>query len=256
MTKDAYNGELGRWAGSDGEAYTADDWPTWPNGQPSTTPTWDMAYSETWGPMYDATTSMTDIAYTWPAEGWSEATNYLSSISKANLNTAIRGLSAIVDDNARQIAYTNVLNLIHEEAIFLPLTAKRNTAVVSERLTNFRFNPTEYGTGSVIARLSYAGGPQLEYTSCGVTHQIGATPSRVVTMNQGVTEFMLAMGLADRMVGTAYLDDAIWPQYATAYATVPVLASGYPTEAQIMATSPDFILGSYRSAFRERVGTR
>ena len=71
------------------------------------------------------------------------------------------------------------------------------------------------------------------YTSCGVDHTVNESPSRVVTMTQGVTEFMLAMGLEDKMVGTAYLDDAIWPKYATAYASVPVLSSGYPTEAQI-----------------------
>ena len=74
-------------------------------------------------------------------------------------------------------------------------------------------------------------------------------------MNQGVTEFMLAMGLADKMVGTAYLDDAIWPQYAEAYANITVLSSGYPTEAAIMGTNADFILGSYKSAFREKVCT-
>ena len=46
-------------------------------------------------------------------------------------------------------------------------------------------------------------------------------------MNQGVTEFMLAMGLESRMVGTAYLDDAIWPRYTAEYNAIPVLASGY-----------------------------
>jgi iron complex transport system substrate-binding protein len=29
-------------------------------------------------------------------------------------------------------------------------------------------------------------------------------------MNQGTTEIMLALDLADGMVGTAYLDDYIW----------------------------------------------
>ena len=93
------------------------------------------------------------------------------------------------------------------------------------------------------------------YTSCGVTHTLSTAPSRAVTMNQGVTEMMLAMGLQDRMAGTAYIDDAIWPRYATAYAGVPVLSSSYPTEAQIMGVNADFILGSYRSAFRQRTCT-
>ena len=98
----------------------------------------------------------------------------------------------------------------------------------------------------------------VSYTNCGVTNTLTSSPQRVVTMTQGATEFMLAMGLQDKMVGTAYLDDAIWPRYAAAYNNIPVLASGYPTEAQIMGTNADFILGSFRSAFRERTwaGTR
>lgn len=71
-------------------------------------------------------------------------------------------------------------------------------------------------------------------------------------MNQGATEFLLAMGLEDSMVGTAYLDDYIWPAYEDAYNSIPVLSSGYPNETQIMDQNPDFIIGSYNSAFQQR----
>jgi len=70
-------------------------------------------------------------------------------------------------------------------------------------------------------------------------------------MNQGATEFLLALGLADRMAGTAYLDDSIWPKYAVAYAGIPVLSDAYPDESTLMGANPDFIVGSYNSAFRE-----
>jgi len=90
------------------------------------------------------------------------------------------------------------------------------------------------------------------YTDCGVEHTISAAPTKVVTMNQGVTEFMLAMGLQDHMAGTAYLDDAIWPRYKTQYNAIPVLASGYPTDAEIMAVNADFIMANYNSAFSEK----
>ena len=65
----------------------------------------------------------------------------------------------------------------------------------------------------------------LTYTDCGVSHTIAKAPMKVVTMNQGVTEFMLAMGLQDHMAGTAYLDDYIWPRYEAEYNAIPVLAS-------------------------------
>jgi len=93
----------------------------------------------------------------------------------------------------------------------------------------------------------------ISYTNCGVDNVINAPgPQRVVTMNQGATEFMLSLGLADKMVGTAYLDDYIWPKYSAEYAKIPVLATGYPNETTIMSVDPDFIVGSYNSAFHAR----
>jgi len=92
-------------------------------------------------------------------------------------------------------------------------------------------------------------------SNCGVENTYAASPTRAITMNQGATEFMLAMGLESKMVGTAYIDDAIWPRYAAAYASVPILSSGYPNETHLMAQGPDFIVGSYSSAFRGRYTT-
>jgi iron complex transport system substrate-binding protein len=89
----------------------------------------------------------------------------------------------------------------------------------------------------------------VSYNSCGIDRTVSQSPQRIVTMNQGATELMLALGLADKMVGTAYLDDYIWPKYASAYANIPVLSSSYPNETTIMSKNPDFIVGSYRSAF-------
>ena len=160
LPKDQYNGRLGAWAGSDGAAYTADDWPTWPLGQPDlTTPNWDIAYAETWGPMYDPTSTLSDIAYTWPAEVWSEATNYLETISKSDLNTRIQALSQFTSDTARQNEYTSLFNTLNEEAIFLPLTAKRNTAVLNNRHSGFVFGTNEYGTAATLSSLRPAPPP-------------------------------------------------------------------------------------------------
>jgi len=91
----------------------------------------------------------------------------------------------------------------------------------------------------------------ITYTSCGVEHVINSKPTRIVTMNQGATEFLLGLGLADHMAGTAYLDDAIWPRYASAYAAIPVLSSSYPNESTLLGANPDFIVASYQSAFRQ-----
>jgi iron complex transport system substrate-binding protein len=74
-------------------------------------------------------------------------------------------------------------------------------------------------------------------------------PSRAITMNQHVTEVMLALELQDSMVGTAYIDDEILPQYQEAYGVVPVLSEQYPSKEVVLAQDPDFIYGGFRSAF-------
>lgn len=85
--------------------------------------------------------------------------------------------------------------------------------------------------------------------NCDIEATYEAAPSAAVTMNQAATEIMLALGLADSMVGTAYLDDEILPELADAYAAIPVLSEGYPSSEVLLAAEPDFVYGSYRSAF-------
>ncbi|MCX4505598.1 ABC transporter substrate-binding protein [Streptomyces anulatus] len=85
--------------------------------------------------------------------------------------------------------------------------------------------------------------------NCGVTTTFEAPPKRVVTMNQHVTEIMLELGLKKSLVGTAYLDDQVLPEYEEDYASVPVIAKEYPSYEQVLATDPDFVYGGYGSAF-------
>ena len=93
--------------------------------------------------------------------------------------------------------------------------------------------------------------------NCGRTTTYDAPPQRAVTMNQAATEIMLALGLADQMVGTAYLDDAILPQYESAYASIPILSDNYPSQEVLFGVEPDFIYGAYGSAFNdEAAGSR
>ncbi|MED4779292.1 ABC transporter substrate-binding protein [Brevibacillus choshinensis] len=82
------------------------------------------------------------------------------------------------------------------------------------------------------------------------------TPKRAVTLNQHVTEVMLALGLGDKMVGTAYLDDQILPELKEAYDKVPVLSDKYPSKEVLMAAEPDFVYAGWKSGFGDKgVGT-
>ncbi|MEM7336320.1 MAG: Fe3+-hydroxamate ABC transporter substrate-binding protein, partial [Chloroflexota bacterium] len=85
--------------------------------------------------------------------------------------------------------------------------------------------------------------------NCGLEIVYEAAPERAITMNQAATEIMLALGLEDKMVGTAYLDDAVLPEMEAAYNAVPVLSDEYPSQEIIFANETDFVYGVYRSAF-------
>ena len=75
------------------------------------------------------------------------------------------------------------------------------------------------------------------------------SPKRAFTMNQAATQIMLALGLYDRMVGTAFLDDAILEEYADAYAAIPVRTTGYPSRDELIDAKPDFVYAAFESAF-------
>ncbi|WP_149180397.1 ABC transporter substrate-binding protein [Streptomyces sp. TRM49041] len=91
-------------------------------------------------------------------------------------------------------------------------------------------------------------------TNCGVTTTFQAPPERAVAMNQHATEVLLALGLRDRMVGTAYLDDAVLPRFQDAYSGVKVLAEKYPSKEVLLAADPDYVYGGYASAFDQGAG--
>ena len=108
------------------------------------------------------------------------------------------------------------------QAVYTPVTVESCTAVQDEE------GEVQTGTAS--------------YT-------YNESPSRSITLNQHVTEIMLALELQDHMVGTAYIDDEILPQYQAAYQSIPVLAEEYPSREVILGQNPDFLYGGFRSAF-------
>jgi iron complex transport system substrate-binding protein len=87
--------------------------------------------------------------------------------------------------------------------------------------------------------------------NCGVSTTYADTPGRAFTMNQAATEIMLALGLQDRMVGTAFLDDAILPQFADAYNAIQVRTTAYPSRDVLLGAQADFVYAAYPSAFSD-----
>ncbi|BAH51291.1 ABC transporter substrate-binding protein [Rhodococcus opacus] len=81
--------------------------------------------------------------------------------------------------------------------------------------------------------------------NCGHTVTIDAPPQRAVSLNQGSTEILLSLGLADRMVGTATWTDPIRDNLAEDNVKVPRLADNKPSFEVVLDTEPDFVSASF-----------
>ncbi|OEV05769.1 ABC transporter substrate-binding protein [Streptomyces oceani] len=72
-------------------------------------------------------------------------------------------------------------------------------------------------------------------------------PKRAMSLNQGTTEIMLSLGLADRMVGTATWTDPVTKHLEKANAKVPRIADNAPSFEKVLGTEPDFVASSFAS---------
>ncbi len=89
----------------------------------------------------------------------------------------------------------------------------------------------------------------LTLVNCGFEVTIDAAPERVVTIKSTSTEMMLALGLGDRIVGTAFPDGPVPEQWADDAAGIPVLAPKLPNEETVLAAAPDLVYAGWESAF-------
>lgn len=84
-------------------------------------------------------------------------------------------------------------------------------------------------------------------TNCGHKVTLKSPPRRAVSLNQGTTEILLALGLADRMAGTATWTDPVMKGLEKENATVPRLADNNPSFEKVLDAEPDFVTASFVS---------
>ncbi|MFC5675263.1 ABC transporter substrate-binding protein [Streptomyces incanus] len=94
---------------------------------------------------------------------------------------------------------------------------------------------------------SAASGYPLTFDNCGNQVTVESAPERVVSLNQGTTEILLSLGLADRMAGTATWTDPVPKGLEKASASVPRLADDTPSFEKVLDTEPDFVTASFVS---------
>ncbi|MGW5749329.1 ABC transporter substrate-binding protein [Nocardia rhamnosiphila] len=102
-----------------------------------------------------------------------------------------------------------------------------------------------------------ATGRSVTVTNCGAPLTVDGVPKRVVTNDTGITEMMLALGLADRLVGyTSYPGkerDIATSPWRAEFERVPPLGDAFTREV-VQAAAPDFVFAGWNYGFKESTG--
>ncbi|MBC7442453.1 MAG: putative F420-0 ABC transporter substrate-binding protein [Ramlibacter sp.] len=100
-------------------------------------------------------------------------------------------------------------------------------------------------------------GYPVTVSNCGTDVTVTAAPQRIVTIKSSTTELLLALGLGDRVVGSAFLDGPLPASLAKAGADLNVISDFVPGQEAVLGLSPDFIYGGWESNFSaDGVGER
>ncbi|MFB7230122.1 ABC transporter substrate-binding protein [Streptomyces griseus] len=87
----------------------------------------------------------------------------------------------------------------------------------------------------------------LTLQNCGRTVTVKAPPQRAVSVDQGSTEILLSLGLADRLAGTATWSDPVMKGLEKANAGVERISENRPSSEKVLDKEPDFLSASFTS---------
>lgn len=86
-------------------------------------------------------------------------------------------------------------------------------------------------------------------TNCHYSQWFEKPPERVAVASSGAVEIMLAMGLADRIVSSAWVQE-VWEPLMDDFGTFQHYPK-YPSAKELMDSNPDMIYATYSSAFED-----
>nr|WP_202481667.1 ABC transporter substrate-binding protein [Streptomyces sp. SID5594] len=102
-------------------------------------------------------------------------------------------------------------------------------------------------TNSSAAGGDKADGFPLTLKNCGRTVTVEAPPQRAVSVDQGSTEILLSLGLADRLAGTATWSDPVMKGLEKANKGVERISENRPSSEKVLDKEPDFLSASFAS---------
>jgi iron complex transport system substrate-binding protein len=134
-------------------------------------------------------------------------------------------------------------------------------------MTSFR--PTPLAIGAAALLLAGCASPTaaptsdpttaapVSFTNCDTDVTFATAPQRVVAIKSTSVEMMLALGVGDRIVGTAFTDGPVPDQWASDAAGLTSISSFMPSEEAVLQLEPDLVYSGWESAFSaDAAGTR
>ncbi|WP_327639486.1 ABC transporter substrate-binding protein [Kribbella sp. NBC_00482] len=92
------------------------------------------------------------------------------------------------------------------------------------------------------------GARSITVKNCGIDVTVDGPPKRVFAAYQPAIEMAHALGISDRLVGTAYLDAEVLPEYAGAQAKAKYFKN-LPSREELLSLNPDFVLSGFNDVF-------
>ncbi|MBB6020740.1 nickel transport system substrate-binding protein [Paenibacillus sp. JGP012] len=100
---------------------------------------YDLLFNQTWGLAYDPQSTIaaftSDSSYKHTTSGIAEADELYRKIDEVMSST---------DEQSRKALYADILKIVHDEAVFIPLTHGRVTVVAPKNLQGITFKQTQY----------------------------------------------------------------------------------------------------------------
>ncbi len=83
--------------------------------------------------------------------------------------------------------------------------------------------------------------------NCGTEVTFDAAPERVVTIKSSTLELLLALGLEDRVIGSAFSDGPVPDDYADAASGIEAVSEKVPSQEATLAAEPDLVFAGWES---------
>jgi iron complex transport system substrate-binding protein len=100
-------------------------------------------------------------------------------------------------------------------------------------------------------------GKAVVIQNCDTKMTFAKAPQRVVSIKATSTEILLALGLGDRIVGTAFQDGPVPAKWSAQAAKLHKISDFMPSEEALLALEPDMVYSGWESAFTaDQAGTR